>query len=105
MKLHHLLDTPSYAFSYNGNAILITALNNYVKSIQNTCLNDMSRFTLLFFKDLSMSFVTIVITMDIQQYHIKFFHPFNLLHVIASHVETYQLMREDCSYVTWSPIG
>ena len=49
MKLHHLLDTPSYAFSYNGNAILITALNNYVKSIQNTCLNDMSRFTLLFF--------------------------------------------------------
>ena len=92
-------------FSYNGNTISITAHINYVKGIQNPCVNDMNRFILLFFKDLSMYFITVETTVDIQQYYIKVFHPSNLLHFIAGHVETSQLMGEDCSYATWSPIG
>ena len=83
-------------FSYNGNTISITAHINYVKSIQNPCVNDMNRFILLFL------FET---TVDLQLYYIKVFHPSNLLHFIAGHVETSQLMGEDCSYATWSPIG
>ena len=92
-------------FSCNGNAILITAHIIYVKGIRNTCVNDMNRSILLFFKDLSMSFITVVTTVDIQQYYIKFFHPSNLLHFIAGHIETSQLTKEDCLYSTWSSLG